>query len=350
MRSLIIDVGCSNLKMGIYDNESLMQWYKTITPRDINETIEILKSKFHGVMREHQPNNVMVISYSDSIIYEMKDGKIGTIAWDAEIPRRADVPDYQVSGKPINSQLIGMAQQLMHLKESVGLAGIDRILPPSTYFASALSGNDAWRKWDITHATNSGMWDYKRATWAKEMSPFLEAGIVDYDVAACNEYLWTEDKYFWLVGGMDTVFVNATDTPYSSKPYLSCGTWVTASVESYFRKRDRRSPTRFVSGPNGTILEQLCFRGDTCESKMVYQHIYNFFEKRFGDENDHPAIKVFGVWSPELLKVLKKHPYLKFVSAEPDGGSFLHEQAIRYMMHPVAPELYIPHHAEGFAV
>ena len=347
MRSLIIDVGCSNLKMGIYDNEQLTQWYKNGTPTDIKDAIGALDDKFQEVMSQYNPHNMMVISYSDSIIYETKDDKVATIPWDTDIPRRADIPDYHVSGKPLNSQLVSMAQQLMHLKDSVGLENIKRILPPSAYFASMLTGNKAWKKWDITHATNSGMWDYDRGAWAKEMSPFLEAGVIDHKVAACNEFLWAEDSFFCFAGGMDTVFVNGMDTPYSSKPYLSCGTWITASVESYFEHLDHRSAVRFVSGPNGTVLKQLCFRGDTCESKMVYKHIYDFFEKKFSNDMNHPAINVFGVWSPELLNVLKKHPYLRFVNAEPEGGSYLHNQVAKYMMYPPAPELYIPHHAEG---
>ena len=259
------------------------------------------------------------------------------------------VPDYQVAGKPSNSELIGIAHQLMYLKNVIGLHAIKRILPPSTMFAVQLTGNREWKKWDITHAGNSGMWDYERACWTKEMYPFIEAGVIDEKVAACNEIIWSErGSYEFLVGGHDSVFANANDIPYSSKPYISCGTWITGSVESYFYKRDRNSATRFVIAPNGTTLEQLCFRVERVGMDVSLKWVYDFFEKRRKIPSETP-IRVFGVYAEDFVKDWQ-HPGSPVIHVDPEDGSFLHLEAAKYAMKLFANELYLPLEQEGLSI
>lgn len=351
MRNLVIDVGCSRLKMYLFDGEELLSSGSKRTPEG---PAGILSSVFNGMEGIGDYSNIMVISYGDSVWYETKSGEIKDVPVFNEIPIYPALPDYQVSGKPINSELKGMANALYYLRDAVGLEDIVRILPPSTFIASKISMNDVWNKWDITHASNSGMWDYNRAAWCVEMSDFLEAGVISHEVVKPDTVLWSErDGYQVFTGGMDSLFFNANDIVYSTKPYLSLGTWVTASFESYFRKRDRRSPTRFVIAPNGTILEQLCFRSESVSHRDVYSMVTDFFEKRMG-QTEPRRINIFGGWSGEYEDVLQKHPSLNFALVEEGKISYLHRQVAKYMSraNSVEREMHLPvsMHAEGHGI
>lgn len=337
MDTLIIDVGCSYLKMAIYQGERLCEWWKSPTPKTANEIVESVSLQYWNIrqMDQYRISQTMVISYSDSVFYQMKNGKIDHVPVFTDIPIQDGLPDYQVAGKPRNSELKGAGNYLLYLKNEVGLEWIDCILPPSTFIARHLTGNRSWKKWDITHASNSGMWDYKRSYWCKEMQPFIEADVIEAEVVSPGAVLYQEqiDEMRVLVGGMDSVFANARDVPYSSKPYLSLGTWVTASVESYFIKRDRKSPTRFVIAPNGTILEQLCFNAGSEDYEVAYQLTTDFFDKKFLNMMT-PVIDVFGGWSESgLHHWWHKHPYLRFRNIEPEGDSYLHREAALYAQH-----------------
>lgn len=348
MHTLIIDVGCSNLKMAIYAGDRLCEWWEHPTPKAATDILSCVSSLYRDIRDNlnYHLSEMIVISYSDSVFYQAEDGTIESVPVFG-IPMQAGLPPYEVSGKPRNSELKGAANALLYLKNEVGLDKIERILPPSTFIAAYLAGNAKWRKWDITHASNSGMWDYERGCWCKEMSPFIEAGVVDEEVVASNDLLWQErlpTALRILVGGMDSVFANANDVPYSSKPYLSLGTWVTASVEAYFSKRDNMSPTRFVIAPNGTVVEQLCFNAEAAGHDRAYDLTCDFFEKRFRRNTIHPVIQVFGGWSEAGIEHWQKHPYLRFVAVEPEDNSFLHQQAARYaqIAREVAAGLHLP--------
>lgn len=136
------------------------------------------------------------------------------------------------------------------------------------------------------------------------------------------------------------------DIPYSSKPYLSCGTWITASVESYFHKRGENSPTRFVIAPNGSTLEQLCVNLNEKGHDFAYDVTCDFFEKRLPEKMNHAVIKVFGGWAEEAIEIWKKHPYLHFRGVDPEGD-FLHQSAMRYALS--APKSNVPLNARASA-
>ena len=333
MHTLIIDVGCSYLKMAVYEGDRLCEWWKRrtlTTPTDILESVSSLYCELRDHVSYHF-SEIMVISYSDSVFYETQGGKIEHVPVFTMIPIQDGLPPYQIAGKPRNSELKGAGNALLYLKNEVGLRNIRRILPPSTFIASHVVGERDWRKWDKTHASNSGMWNYETASWCDEMKPFIDAGVIDAEVVSPSEILWHDalkEKVF--VGGMDSVFANANDVPYNSKPYLSIGTWITASVESYFRKRDERSPTRFVIAPNGTIVEQLCFSADKAGQDLAYDLTTDFFEKRNCGYNEPRRVNVFGEWSEAGIEVWQKHPHLRFVQVETEKTSYLHGKAARY--------------------
>ena len=325
MNTLILDVGCSNTKYVLYTDGEMVQWWKHATPPIQNLAMfqELLK-RYELIKVDYGVEKLLTISYSDSLFYQTVGGTIHHIGVFTDIEKHAHVPDYQIAGKPDNSELLGMAHQLLHLRDKVGLTDIKRILPPATMFASYLSGNHDWNTWDITHASNSGMWDYENADWCSEMEPFIDAGIIDAKVVKPKTPI--DDTI--CVGGHDSVFVNANDTPYSTKPYLSLGTWVTASVEKPFRKRDRNSLTRFVVAPNSTTLEQICINAENANKEFLSRLITGFFECRLPKDQNPPSIQVFGGWSEDFDAW--QSDYLEF-QIQNNDDYFLHKQAARYV-------------------
>ena len=338
MHTLIIDVGCSKLRVAVYEGDRLCKWLERPTSKTVTELLQCLTFLYADIQAhvDYHFSQMMVISYSDSVFYETTEGIIEDVPVFTEIPLQEGLPPYQIAGKPRNSELKGAGNALLYLKNEVGLGNIKRILPPSTFIASHLTGVNNWRKWDTTHASNSGMWNYETASWCDEMQPFIEAGVIDAEVVSPRAVISQEcnpdrhDVYRVFVGGMDSVFANANDVPYNSKPYLSLGTWITASVESYFRKRDERSPTRFVIAPNGTIVEQLCFSADKVGHDLAYDLTTDFFEKRICGYTEPRLVNVFGGWSEAGIEVWQKYPHLQFVQAETEKTSYLHGQAARY--------------------
>ena len=127
MYTLIIDVGCSNLKMAIYDTElSLCQWYKHPTPARVVDTLACIFTQYREIEQygDTPISRVMVISYSDSVYYEKRDGTITDVPVFPDGERQDGIPPYEVSGKPENSQLTGIANALLFLKNEVGLEHI----------------------------------------------------------------------------------------------------------------------------------------------------------------------------------------------------------------------------------
>ena len=344
MNQLVIDIGCSKTKFFVFENDRQCELWWQPTPTDINTLLADVKEQYTQIrdMAHYHFDSVIVLSYSDSIVAEGKNGRINDISWKVQQLHKvyADrIPPYTISGKPVNSELSGMAMQLVSLQEQYGLNVIKRILPVSTFAAAELAGDLAWNQWDITHASNSGMWDHLAGYWASEMEPFLEAGVIGEKVVKPSETVVCGTGTPILIGGHDSVFANANDVPYSSKPYLSVGTWVTASIESYFEKRDTHSRTRFVCAPNGTTLEQLCFHVDAGHD-LAYDRTIDFFEERMPSnaKTHYPVINIFGGWSEESLRIWGKHPYLKFQRKDTDKTSWLHQQAAKYAREAVVGE------------
>ena len=334
MRTLIIDLGHSFTKCFIHsEKESL--FYQVKTPNTITGMLRVLRQQLlktegylHYIAHEGSHNRmlpidrVMVISFSDAVFYEKTDGSFHQLDYIHSVPAHPECPPYQVTGKPTNSTLNSIANYLLHLRDTVGLKNIKRILPPSAFIIAQLAGNPDWNTWDITHASNSGMWDYKKERWHETMQPFFEAGVIAEKVLACRAVVFEfPSGVKYLLGGHDSTFVNANDVPYSTKPYLSLGTWTTASAESPFRKRDRHHPSRFVIAPNGTILHQLCIQS----SKHSLQQGIKFLERK----QLSVPVKVFGGWAKEVMPQLKSDTVF-FECVDFTEHSFLHEQASIY--------------------
>ena len=335
MRTLILDIGCSKTKFNFYEYDRRIDGMEMVLDTPFlpdKEMITDLKQSFADWVAPKKPDLILPISYSDSIWYLTKDNEIDTIPVHADIEKQKVVPPYFVSGKPKNSELLSMAHQLMYLKNRVGLDNIKTILPTSTFVAAQLTGQEHWNTWDITHASNSGMWDYKNAQWAPHMKPFIEAGLINHNVVYPGTTLHAQPNQKWLVGGHDSVFAVANETPYSTKPYLSFGTWITASVEGWFKKRNKNSQTRFVIAPNGTILEQLCFRAKKNQYEKAIKTTIAFFSKNLPLNTRPRQINVFGGWSRTGESLWKKAEGFELVQKDNDFNSFLHNEAAKYAL------------------
>ena len=336
MSTLIIDLGCSNLKFILYKGGNFDHFFQVPTPQTVEGILHAIFQRLQGgyyyinegeFRRATPVNTIMIISFSDAVFYDTDDGALHQLLPLDDIRQHPELPPYQETGKPRNSQLVGIGNQLLHIRDTVGLENVRKILPPSLFVAAHLTGNTEWKRWDITHASNSGMWDYKHARWHQAMQPFFEAGVIDEEVVKPSEVLWHSHEIGYpeikfLCGGHDTVFANANDVPYSTKPYVSLGTWVTASAESEFRKLDSRHPSRFVIAPNGTTLHQLCFKSNV--ENLSYA--VKFLEKK----QLSAPVRVFGGWAEAAFPQLEKS-HLEVELVESGNGSFLHQQAMRYV-------------------
>ena len=335
MSVLIIDLGNSHLKFSCYKAGNVYHFCQVPTPETVDGILHEISQRLQGGYyyldegegrRATSVNTVMIISFSDAVFYDKTDGSLHQFRSADIVPRHPALPPYQETGKPTNSQLAGIGNQLLYLRDTVGLKNIRKLLPPSLFIGAHLTGATDWKRWDITHASNSGMWDYENGNWHAAMHPFFDAGVIDAKVVKPSAVLWHSHEIGYpeikfLCGGHDSVFANANDVPYSTKPYLSLGTWTTASVESEFRKLDRHHPSRFVIAPNGAILHQLCIRS----SEHSLQQGIKFLE---GKQPTGP-VRVFGGWAKAVLPELKSDT-LKFECVDAPGRSFLHKQAARY--------------------
>lgn len=339
MDTRVIDIGCSQVKE-IWFNENVMAVPKRLpTQLHTMSDIDVLVEKLQETADDA---TTIVTSYSDSVIVEMKDGELrhvfpkptNTLVFPVDLPR------YQESGKPRNSELAGIGLSLINYQRQYGLDPIHRILPVSTYIAARLAADKEWNTWDITHASNSGMWDYTTGQWHARMEDFIDRAIINAEVVKPNREVGNNI----LIGGHDQVFANANDTPYSSKPYLSVGTWVTASVEAHLAPKDNASPARFVVAPNGTILEQLCINVSAKGHDACYELTTEFFEKRMTEKVHHPEIRLFGGWADEAYGIWAKHPTLRFKNM---GKHFQHEQTAKYAQNAALAFTYPPSSTES---
>ena len=317
--TLIIDVGCSFTKLALYDKGITLLFKRTIeTSESPYILLEDIEHELNMIKAIRSVDIAMVISYSDSIFYEYQDGKIGRIPPTEKLTEIQDKPPYEISGKPENTVLQGMATQLLTLAKSHQIKTIKRILPPSTFIAAKLSGNETWNHWDITHASNSGMFDYKIAAWSKWMQPIIGDGVINRKIKRCGDTLNTSEIK-WLVGGHDSVFIIANHPYYSTRPYLSLGTWITASIESWFKPVPKQS-VRYVIAPNNTILAQICY-----PSNLGIKPAIEFFERR----RPNTTVTVFGNWIEEVHDELTDSD-INFDMENAKDETFLHAEAAKY--------------------
>lgn len=249
---------------------------------------------------------------SDNIVWEYEGIKRWIPAQEPthNYARNTDLPLFRESGKPKAEGWGGIFDKLALVKTQIhfgaGFRSI-RILPFSGMCASHLANDKKFNNWDKTHATNSGVFNYQIPNplderfpingWHDCISDIIDNGWIGEEILPCDHILRTPDGKPILIGGHDTTFANALHTPYSTKPYVSAGTWITASVESSLRPNWNDEGARYITAPNGAILKQICFAAPTNEAgrEKAASRIIKFFEKNLAEGTTMP-IPVFGGW------------------------------------------------------
>ena len=306
----VLDVGNSFAKVYLMDGNDVKDFKKKeVHVYNMLEVSLDLFDEFRG-----DCSHVIVLSMSDSVVYEDKKGNRRWMPALIDIGWQKGLPDYSVSGHPHFESLKGAANQMLWLQKEVGLENIKRIVPVSTYLASKIAGLD-WQSWDITHASNSGFYDYRQGQWAAEAYPFIEAGVIGEKIMPCYE--WVSVGTPWvMLGGHDSTFINAMDTPYSTKPYISCGTWLTVSVQTSVRSRGfdvkADGESRFIAAPNGAVLEQLCFR--SLNTEISIKRVTEFLRARLPKDINHAPIQIFGAWGDVMASAMHEEFNVERVS------------------------------------
>ena len=325
----VIDIGCSFIKSYVVSDKGVQSCFQL--PVRSDHIFKDIRRCFEKNRQDTQ--STIVISTSDCVVWESKMG--GNPHWlTHDIPKewQDGLTSYKKSRHPRYDKLKGAANQMLYLGKTVGLENIKRILPLSAYIATEIADNPDWNGWDITHASNSGFWDYDRGGWADAAQPFIDAGVIDEKIYPCDTLIEGNTFRRVFLGGHDSVFANANDEPRSSKSYISCGTWTTVSVMAD-RYAPKDSDARFVAAPNGSVLEQLCFLSDPSTLQTAVTKICGFLDQSFKYVAS-PTIQVFGSWSKEMYEVLNPNSRFRFEWLEPNrfwGCLYLPEQVARYV-------------------
>ena len=321
MDVFVLDIGCTNLKGLVIRQGQVMEHWVTPVSKDTSELLAACISMYANVTNHgYAINRHIVLSHSDGIIYEEKDGTPHRLATDFDIPFQKGLPPAFLTGKPLQPDLKGIGNQLLWLQNQ----GISprRVLPVSTYVAAYLCGNREWIQWDITHASNSGVYDQHQMRWHPIIEDFISKGAIAETILAPNARIPNTTGMDFCVGGHDTLLaVSETVTPY-----VSCGTWITASVpvvEADTALAEAPAPpyTRYLRAPDGTLLRQICFANNEQTVKYINSHISSV---ALGVE-----IPLFGSWAGDLYRRLRNTGYQCFVNVDPDG-TYLHRQAALY--------------------
>ncbi len=320
MKIQVIDVGNTFLKVNIWEmiegeTPKLRYDHHTPTSKDMRDNLEVIDNAYAN----QEQDAIIILSMSDSVVYENKEGqRIWIPAGEPTHPyaRLDQLPPYRETGKPQGEILSGIFNQLQMVKTMVQTQGFGntRILPMSTYIAAHLAVNPNFNNWDITHASNSGVYNYRIPNpndlrypnngWHQCIDDIIHCGHIGKEILPCNFTLKTPEGIPVLIGGHDTTFANATHIPFSTKPYISCSTWLTISIESEVLPDKEGEPpkwiddgTRYVVAPNGAVLKQICVPSP--QHRMgkieVAERTLKFLEKHLMPDTTAPIL-IFGGW------------------------------------------------------
>ena len=172
---------------------------------------------------------------------------------------------------------------------------IARALPVSAMVAARLCGNTAWKHWDITHASNSGMWDHISQKWiTTEHSDIIDPHIV-LPASVVGDYLHIPV----MVGGHDTLFCCA-NTP---KAYVTTGTWTIASQpqQAFSPDTDQETAVRWLCDAESRLHKQILFKTPETLEDLVFERVANFMD------GCDVEIVVSGAFAKEMADRLKQH-------------------------------------------
>lgn len=323
MRIHVFDIGNSFLKSEVWQvaengNTKLCRSHHTPASRHMSENLQTIQ---HAV-DSHEQDAIIFLSMSDNVVWENARGDIIWIPAQEPTHNYARLdkrPPYRETGKSVSMDWQGIYNKLMFIEQQCHFgAGFKnmRILPFSGMCAAWLCGDKSFNNWDITHASNSGVFSYQlpsaderfpNSGWHPCISAFIDRNWISEKILPSCHSLTMKDGTPVLIGGHDTTFANAMHpAAYGSRPYISAGTWVTVSVESSVRPNwEDTEGARYVIAPNGAILKQLCFPSPTTDKRFseAVAKIVDYLHRHLPEKTDVP-ISIFGGWRQKMYDAI----------------------------------------------
>lgn len=295
MDILVLDIGCTNSKAIVFSGSEITFRTSVKTPNNAQGIVDTARSLLGRVLSEgYELQGVILTSFSESVIVENADGELNLYGPYYE----TDVNEinYPATGYPCDP-FPGVACILRDLKKRG--EDVQRALPVSTMVAVQLVNNAAWRTWDWTHASNTGL--YGRGRW------------IDDFLAAYHDWFDTKtavhpNKIVGYINGLTPVFIGGHDTVFSifnrdSKAYVSTGTYITASEPCIFDPipGEKQKQIRYLQGVNGWYHRQVCYKREGHFSQLDALKIRETLSTN--------RIMVFGDQSHEVAGMLTDYDF-----------------------------------------
>ena len=343
----IFDIGNSMSRGFIYDvgvdSVSLIRCDRWTTKTDFESNlVNVQQSLGKNV------DAIMFITSSDNFVVWGNEAMKWVKAQDdgdADIPPR---PLFRETGKTEAHDWQGIHDKLFQITGNP-----QKVLPVSAAYAARIVEDTSFRSWDITHASNSGVFSYQlpsvdarfpNSGWHPCVDRFIESDWFDRKILPCDHIVGTYNGAKVLLGGHDTTFAVANQIPYSTKPYISCGTWTTVSVESSVRPNWEDKGQRYLIAPNGAILKQLCFPSEKDDPEVPYK-VADYINKNVlpsGTKTDiqgkyignSTRISLFGSWRHALHQ--KIVPLLPGRNICIETEDYLTQQAASYVARSIS--------------
>ena len=297
MRILVVDIGNTNIKSTLFENQSFQFVSVVKTP---GSALEMLKEAKKMIDTLSIPIDVILpLSFGDSLMYRDSKDQI-QIVKPLDMSIGASV-NYMQTGYP--EKLAGIHQIYRHRKD----IGTD-FAPVSNFWASWLTETEIIG-WDFTHASNSGMWDQKKQ----------HLFVSDTQIYPPSRQVGNYKSARVLLGGHDIAFIDE-DT------YLQTGTWLIASkrCRKYTPNIEERCRVRWLRDAKGNLCKQLSLLYDKQHIDLHLQQIIAFLGKRCkititGRYADEYTTKIF-----EANAIFPKS--IRPRAQETDAASYIHNR------------------------
>lgn len=254
---LILDIGCSYTKGYLFDESlSLLSDYKVGTNIRSTEKLEVCVDKVISHFDEFCYDAIFPLSFSESIIR------------DHTVYR----PTYALA--PVSENFYHLTGTPSHIQREIGSVfqtmltftyyDLELVLPVSTYIASYL-GRASNSRWELTHAGNSGLFDFRQRKWAKQVFdtykvcylPFFNTlPFSDKFISPTTVIGSTEKGVIVFAGGHDHSCLSVFD----SKPVIIAGTWLVISypeIDFLPKQSEAIAGVRWAITANGSYHKQI---------------------------------------------------------------------------------------------
>lgn len=192
---------------------------------------------------------------------------------------------------------------------------VRRALPVSAMIAAHLCQNTEWRHWDLTHASNSGMWDQVKGEWLT--SEYKD--IIHQEVVSPSTVVGEIGGTPVLVGGHDALFCCSNE----SQPFVITGTWTIASLpQAHFQPDpDAETHVRWLRDANGCLHKQINLKTPEVLTDKIFDKVSGFLMLT----TQHVAVA--GAFAQQMSNLLEMRGFQTNVRKQ-----MQHEEAAFYAM------------------